>query len=140
MQEAFKVFAHTTGRSLEVLGISAIVLGVLASTIVLVLDIRTHDPFEKIYRRYRKHVGAAILLGLELLVAADIVRTLSIDLGFSSVGVLAAVVAIRTFLSFSLELEVSGHWPWQATPDSRGRSLDERDPNVVASLKQSLPQ
>ena len=60
----------------------------------------------------RKH-GRAILLGLELLVIADIIGTVAIEPTLQNLGVLALIVAIRTLLSFALELEVSGRWPWQ---------------------------
>jgi len=113
MEQAFESFAHAAGLALEVVGIFTIVAGVFAATIVLFADVRRRDPFEHTYRRYRKDVGRAILLGLELLVAADIIGTVAVEPTFRSVGVLAVIVAIRTFLSFSLELEVSGRWPWQ---------------------------
>lgn len=69
------------------------------------------------YRSYRQRIGRAILLGLEVLVAADIIRTVAVSPTFESVGVLAIIVAIRTFLSFTLELELSGRWPWQRAPE-----------------------
>lgn len=65
------------------------------------------------FRRYRQQVGKAILLGLEFLVAADIIRTVAVGPSFSGVGVLAIVVAVRTFLSFTLDLELEGRWPWR---------------------------
>jgi uncharacterized membrane protein len=65
------------------------------------------------YRRYRHDMGRAILLGLEVLVAADIIRTVAFTPTMASVGVLAMIVAIRTFLSWSLALELDGRWPWQ---------------------------
>ncbi len=68
------------------------------------------------YRLYRQLLGRSILLGLELLVAADAIRTVAVTPTFESVGVLAMIVLIRTFLSFSLELEITGRWPWQKEP------------------------
>lgn len=65
------------------------------------------------YQRYRQDLGRAILLGLEVLVAADIVRTVAFTPTMDSVLVLAMIVAIRTFLSWSLALELEGRWPWQ---------------------------
>ena len=65
------------------------------------------------YQRYRQDLGRAILLGLEVLVAADIVRTVAFTPTTDSVIVLAMIVAIRTFLSWSLALELEGRWPWQ---------------------------
>lgn len=66
------------------------------------------------YTQYRSGIGRTLLLGLEFLVAADIIRTVATTPTFTSVGVLAAIVGIRTFLSWSLELEIEGRWPWQA--------------------------
>jgi hypothetical protein len=65
------------------------------------------------YVRYRRALGRAILLGLEFLVAGDIIRTVAISPTFTSLGILAIIVAIRTFLSTELELEIEGRWPWQ---------------------------
>jgi len=64
-------------------------------------------------RRFRQQLGQTILLGLELLVAGDIVRTVAASPSLTSVAILAAIVLIRTFLSFSLEVEITGRWPWQ---------------------------
>ena len=65
------------------------------------------------YRAYRQNIGRAILLGLEFLVAADIIRTVAVSPTFRSAGVLAIIVLIRTFLSMALQLELEGRWPWQ---------------------------
>ena len=63
--------------------------------------------------RKRSDLGRAILLGLEFLVAADIINTVAIEPTLESIAVLAAIVLVRTFLSFALEAEIEGHWPWQ---------------------------
>jgi uncharacterized membrane protein len=68
---------------------------------------------ETVYRSFRNRLGRAIVLGLELLVAADILRTISTEPTLEQVVVLGIVVLIRTFLSFSLEVELEGRWPWQ---------------------------
>ncbi|HYO05064.1 MAG TPA: DUF1622 domain-containing protein [Mycobacterium sp.] len=68
------------------------------------------------YRILREQLGRSILLGLEFLVAADIIRTVAVTPNARSVAILAGIVAIRTFLSFSLELEITGRWPWQQKP------------------------
>jgi len=67
-----------------------------------------------VYRRFREQLGRSILLGLEFLVAADIIRTGAVTPDARSVAVLGGIVLIRTFLSFSLQLEVTGYWPWQS--------------------------
>jgi uncharacterized membrane protein len=65
------------------------------------------------YDRYKTSIGRSLLLGLEVLVAADIVKTIALDLTFTSLGLLAGLVVVRTFLSWSLFLEIEGRWPWQ---------------------------
>ena len=69
-----------------------------------------------VYRRFRQQLGQTILLGLELLVAGDIIRTVASQPTLTSVAILASIVAIRTLLSFSLEVELTGRWPWQGPP------------------------
>lgn len=100
---------EAVGTALEVVGVAAIALGIVWATFLAGSRRDADDP----YREYRQRVGRAILLGLEFLVAADIVRTVAVSPTFESVGVLAALVAVRTFLSFTLELEIEGRWPWQ---------------------------
>lgn len=65
------------------------------------------------YRRLRQDLGRGILLGLEFLVAADIIRTVAVTPTLESVAVLGLIVLIRTFLSMSLEVEIEGRWPWE---------------------------
>jgi len=72
-------------------------------------------------------VGKSILLGLELLVAADIIRSVAIDPTFASVGVLGLIVAVRTFLSWSLEVEINGKWPWQSLQGLKHAPTDSDD-------------
>ncbi len=84
-------------------------------------------PGREDYRRYRQGIGRAILLGLELLVAGDIIRTVAVSPTYQSVGILAAIVAIRTFLSMSLEVELEGRWPWDR--ERRGRPVRQGEQN-----------
>lgn len=72
------------------------------------------DPQVSRYVRYRREVGEAILLGLEFLLAADIIETVAVAPTIESVVVLAGIVLIRTFLSLALEVELKGRWPWQS--------------------------
>lgn len=76
------------------------------------------------YTAYRQNLGRAILLGLELLVAGDIIRTVAVAPTLQNLSVLALIVVIRTFLSFSLELEVTGRWPWQQRHGTNTKSGD----------------
>ena len=76
------------------------------------------------YRVCRQDLGRAILLGLEFLVAGDIIRTVVVHPTLDNLLVLALIVAIRTFLSITLQLEVEGHWPWQQHPDISGTKVE----------------
>ena len=104
-------WAHFAGRAIEAVGIGVIVLGALAATAAFAWNLLA--GFEAAYRSYREHLGHAILLGLEFLIAADIIRTVAVEPSFENLGVLAIIVAIRTFLSFTLGVEITGRWPWQ---------------------------
>lgn len=109
-QEVIELF----GKAVDGGGVAIVVVGILAATVLaarMVLRGRAGA-----YESYRRLLGRSILLGLEFLVAADIIRTVAVTPTFRSVGVLAVIVAIRTFLSFSLELEITGRWPWQKPP------------------------
>lgn len=102
------------GSLLDLAGVLVIVVGVAIASVIFVYRSWQTRRVIDVYRPYRQGVGRAILLGLELLVAADIIRTVAVSPTFHSVGVLALLVAVRTFLSFSLEVEIEGRWPWQA--------------------------
>ncbi|HYD30751.1 MAG TPA: DUF1622 domain-containing protein [Azospirillaceae bacterium] len=106
----------TTG--VEVAGVAMILLGVVIASALFLRDGLRAGGWAGAYQRYRANLGRGILLGLELLVAADIIGTVAAPLDFRTIGVLGVIVLIRTFLSFSLEVEINGHWPWQ---DSRFR-------------------
>jgi len=69
------------------------------------------------YGRYKIFLGRALLLGLEFLVAADVIRTVALEPTLGNIGILGALVVIRTFLSWSLVLEMESRWPWQ--PEQR---------------------
>ena len=77
-----------------------------------------HPEVEERYRQLRLRLGRTLLLGLEILVAADIVRTVALEATLESVLVLALLVLVRTFLSWALEVEIEGRWPWQ--PKQKG--------------------
>lgn len=118
----FQDWIELSGRFIDASGVIAVVVGVVLATIfALVRLLRRDSP---VYRPYRRFLGRSILLGLELLVAADIIRTVAITPTLTSVGVLAAIVLIRTFLSFSLELEISGRWPWQKDSPADGEGVE----------------
>ncbi len=102
------------GQYLDAAGVVVLVVGVLWAAFAAVRNIRQQAP--DTYRRFRRQLGRSILLGLELLVAADIIKTVAATPTLQSIAVLSGIVLIRTFLSFSLELEITGRWPWQKPP------------------------
>lgn len=109
----FGEWVELVGKGVDAAGIAIIAGGAIIATIDFVIQVQRRRNMRQTYRRYRMGLGRAILLGLELLVAADIIRTVAVEPSFEEVGVLAAIVLIRTFLSTALELELEGHWPWQ---------------------------
>lgn len=107
MDSLYKDLTHWASRIVEIAGVVAIVLGILLATIQY---FRRHD--DGAYRQYRSSIGRSILLGLEFLVAADIINTVTLEVSLRSLALLAGIILIRTFLSFTIELEIEGHWPW----------------------------
>lgn len=110
---AVKRLAELTTSGIEAVGIAVIVLGATVATLAFLRDGLSAPGWGRAYERYRANLGRGILIGLELLVAADIVGTVAAPMDLRTVGALALIVLIRTFLSFSLEVEIKGRWPWQ---------------------------
>ncbi|WP_400994182.1 DUF1622 domain-containing protein [Agromyces sp. GXQ0307] len=106
------------GEIIDIVGVIAIVVGVIVAMADAAIRRLTHAG--PVYARFRRVLGRGILIGLELLVAADIIRTVAVEPTLESVGVLALIVVIRTFLSWSLEVEISGRWPWQKSRTGAG--------------------
>lgn len=115
---AYTHVARWATAVIEVAGIAAIVGGAAVATLGFVRELAAKVVFDDAYRRYRVGLGRSILLGLEFLIAADIIRTVAIQPSFRSVGVLAIVVLIRTFLSFTLSAEIEGRLPWRRSGQS----------------------
>ncbi|MDP1750449.1 MAG: DUF1622 domain-containing protein [Reyranella sp.] len=106
-------FAVAAGHVVELVGVVVLVAGAALACGVFLLRLTRRTPFQDAYQELRADLGRAILLGLEFLVIADIIGTVAVEPTLQNLGVLAVIVAIRTLLSFALELEVSGRWPWQ---------------------------
>jgi uncharacterized membrane protein len=122
MEQAHALIEYLA-KLLEFVG-AAIILGGIALASLLFVHRGTHGGgWHDSYERFRADLGRGILLGLELLVGADIIGTITSPLTFDSVGLLGMIVLIRTFLSFSLETEIEGCWPWQRA----ARSLVGKD-------------
>lgn len=128
MLEQAHIFVDQLAKLLELAGVAIILGGIVLATAAFVREGSRTRNWRSAYPRYRSDIGRGILLGLELLVGADIISTITAPLTFESVGLLAAIVGIRTFLSFSLETEIEGCWPWQrAAKDAGTRSVAESD-------------
>jgi uncharacterized membrane protein len=103
-------------KAVEIVGVAVLIAGgcyALGAFALRIAGGGTTDAYEDL----RRSLGRSILLGLEILVAADIIRTIAITPTFTSVGVLGLIVVVRTFLSFSLEAELDGQWPWRKARD-----------------------
>jgi uncharacterized membrane protein len=100
-------------RGVEVLGVATVVLGLAAALVRAGLGLVQGETAADVYRTVRSVFARSILLGLEFLVAADIIRTVAVQPSLENVAVLGLIVLIRTFLSFALEVELDGRWPWK---------------------------
>lgn len=109
----FLVIAQQLGSLLDLFGVLVIVIGTFLSIVIFVKDWFKQTDFQHTFHSLRKNMGRAILLGLEFLVAGDIIRSVTGTPSFTSVGVLAIIVLIRSFLSITFDMEITGKWPWQ---------------------------
>jgi uncharacterized membrane protein len=116
IHDAIAAVSGHAADAVELAGVLLIAGGLVVAAVRAALV-----PMGERYRIFRENTGRSILLGLEVLVAADIIRTVAFTPTMNSVAVLAMIVAIRTFLSWSLAVELEGHWPWQ-----RGRAVHAR--------------
>lgn len=107
------------GTLIDLFGVTVIVVGILWATASF---IGLHDG-ERNYEDYKIRIGRSLLLGLEVLVAADIIKTIAIEPTFMSLGVLAGLVVVRTFLSWTLTLEIAGRWPWRELHPARENQI-----------------
>lgn len=108
----FAEFMSVVSRGFELIGVGVIVLGLFVA-LVRATPPTVRKEYGRAYEAVRETFGKAVLLGLEILVAADIIRTVAIAPTLSNLAALGLLVAIRTFLSWSLEVEIDGRWPWQ---------------------------
>ena len=107
-----EVLMRTISDVLELIGVAVILMGVGYATVRFLWTVQKGNRLQA-YRDFRANLGRGILLGLEILVGADIISTVTEPLTWTSVSLLALIVLIRTFLSFALETEIEGTWPWR---------------------------
>jgi uncharacterized membrane protein len=110
----FDAGLHWISLVIEATGVAVIVLGAVAAIALFLLRLARGGAWSETYHTFRTSLARAILLGLEFLVAADIIGTVAVEATLDNLFVLGLIVLIRTFLSFSLEVEINGRWPWQA--------------------------
>jgi uncharacterized membrane protein len=114
--------APAVAIAIEFVAIAVFVIGAVLAFGAFFVRLTRHRSLDECYQSLRADLGRAILLGIELLVMADIIGTVAIAPSFTNLGVLAIIVLIRTFLSFALEVEVSGRFPWRQHEESRSVS------------------
>jgi uncharacterized membrane protein len=113
LEELALTVAHLGTRIIELTGVTIIAAGAFSTLFLFLYRLASGYDRDEAVANLRSSLGRAILLGLEFLVAADIINTVAVQPTLGSVAVLAGIVVIRTFLSFSLETEIEGRWPWQ---------------------------
>ena len=109
MTELFRNIISVTGYAIEAIGVIIIIIGSLLATIRALK--KSGNDADK-FLTYKRELGRSMLLGLEFLVAGDIIRTVIVDHSIESIMALGMIVLIRTVLVFTIHLEVEGHWPW----------------------------
>lgn len=114
----FKPWLELVSTGIEVSGVAIIVTGAVAATAYFLYGGLLGPGWPRAFQLYRANLGRGILLGLELLVAADIIGTVAVTPSIDNLIILALIVLIRTFLSFSLEVEIEGRWPWRRAAET----------------------
>ena len=116
----FKEIVTYVAYGIEAIGVLVIIIGCLGGTVRLLPQLKSKE-MSVVYHEYRQLIGRSILLGLEFLIAGDVIRTVIVSHTMTDVAALALMVLVRTFLSFTLTLEIEGKLPWvkhreQGTP------------------------
>jgi uncharacterized membrane protein len=110
----FVEIISVAGYAIEAVGVLVVIVGLSVASLVFVATFRKLAAGEA-YATYRRQLGRSIILGLEFLIAGDIVRTVVVADTLENVAILGLIILIRSFLSVTLHLEVEGRWPWQTT-------------------------
>lgn len=121
-------------------GIEALAVAVMVFFIIIGTTRWIFHSLKKIeggYQRYRVVLGKTLLVGLELMVAADIIRTVALDLTLSNITLLGGIVIVRTFLGWTLSVEVEGRWPWQKKKESSSETVREEKNDVPDTLEKA---
>ena len=111
----------------ELVGVGILILGSMIAFVHYLVTLIRSRKNHVAYRDLRLDLGRAILVALELLIVADIIRSVAINPTFASIGVLGLIVLVRTFLSWSLEVEINGEWPWNRASSHKGQPADPNE-------------
>jgi uncharacterized membrane protein len=134
---AFAAVMERMAQGFEIVGVLVLTAGLLWSLVLSLRVWRRSGSGQRSYQVLREAFGGVLLLGLELLVAADLIRTIAVEPTLQNVGVLGLIVLIRTFLSFSLEIEIEGTLPWRRALAGGGtRHIS----NAAGKARQDDPQ
>ena len=104
---------HLVGEAFGMFGVAIMVVGISIATILFAVEISKKKDIKTSVHLYKVRIGRAMLLSLEVLIAADIVETVALAPTIDNMIALGVIVIVRTFLSWALTLEIEGHWPWQ---------------------------
>jgi uncharacterized membrane protein len=114
MASSMREWIELSSQGIQALAVVIIAISIIFGSVRYLVQLSRRTP--RPYRAYKALLGRSLLLALELLVAADVIRTVLLDLTAKGMEILGALVVVRTFLSWSLVVELEGHWPWQAAP------------------------
>lgn len=114
MPEAVIDGLRSVAQILEIIGATALIVGFVIATVRCVLQVNQLGATQAI-QGYRQAIGKVVLIGLEILVAATIIKTIILDPTLENMGLLAMMIAIRTALGWAMVLEMNGRWPWQTS-------------------------
>ena len=131
--DTFTGLMDHVAQGFEALGAAILVVGVIWSFVLAAMTARRSGWSAKTYLVLRQAFGGTLLLGLEVLVAADLLRTVAVAPTLENVYVLGLIVLIRTFLSFSLETEIEGVWPWRRATLGGARTIRRAAASALGS-------
>ena len=109
----FQTFTQVSGLVLDFFGIIVILFGAFLATVAMVVTYIKGSALQDLYNHYRWNLARSILVGLEFLVAGDIIRSVGGQLSLEAVGILAVIVLVMAFLGIEFQMEIDGHWPWK---------------------------
>ena len=117
----WKTIVEGITTAIELLAIVIVFFAIIIASVQYLVTRFLHHAADAAYHAYRVTLGKALLVGLEILVAADVIRTVALEPNLENVAILGLLVLIRTFLGWSLVVEIEGRWPWQpARPGAEG--------------------